>query len=67
MAGGYGLQLTIGPDKDFSNFVDVVMHLILLVILSFMKRCCRDRIGMRVARSLLLQVGIRCSEPGPYS
>jgi hypothetical protein len=34
MAGGYGLQLSIEPDKDFSDFGDVVMHLILLVIFS---------------------------------
>jgi len=58
MAGEYGLLLSTRPDLKISNFGQPFMCLILLVILFFPKFSKQIRIGMLVARSLLLLIGM---------
>ena len=58
MAGEYGLLLSTRPDLKISNFRQPFMYLILLAILFSPKFSKQIRIGMLVARSLLLLIGM---------
>ena len=58
MAGGYGLLLSTRPDMKIYNFRQPFMYLILFVILFPPKFSKQIRIGMLVARSLLLLIGM---------